>query len=42
MMLLAPLTAKAAVERVPGLERRGFQRIRIDGEIKRLDDQCDS
>ena len=42
MMLLAPyLTAKAAVlrEELPGLERRGFQRIRIDGEIKRLDDR---
>ena len=35
------LTAKAAVlrEELPGLERRGFQRIRIDGEIKRLDDR---
>ena len=42
MILLAPyLTAKAAVlrEELPGLERRGFQRIRIDGEIKRLDDR---
>ena len=42
MILLASyLTAKAAVlrEELPGLERRGFQRIRIDGEIKRLDDR---
>jgi len=26
-------------EELPGLERRGFQRIRIDGQIKRLDDR---
>jgi excinuclease ABC subunit A len=42
MLLLAPyLIAKAAVlrEELPSLERRGFQRIRIDGEIKRLDDR---
>jgi len=42
MILLAPyITAKATVlrEELPGLERRGFQRIRIDGQIKRLDDR---
>lgn len=42
MVLLAPyITAKATVlrEELPGLERRGFQRIRIDGQIKRLDDR---
>ena len=41
-LLLAPyLTAKAAVlrEELPSLERRGFQRVRIDGKIKRLDDR---
>ena len=40
MILLAPLlTAKASVlrEELPSLERRGFQRVRIDGQIKRLD-----
>ena len=40
-ILLAPfMKAKAAVlrEELPGLERRGFQRVRIEGEIKRLDD----
>ena len=42
MILLAPyITAKATVlrEELPSLERRGFQRIRIDGEMKRLDDR---
>ena len=42
MILLAPfLKAKASVlrEEVPSLERRGFQRVRIDGEIKRLDER---
>ncbi|HBJ60570.1 MAG TPA: excinuclease ABC subunit A [Opitutae bacterium] len=41
-LLLAPfLRAKASVlrEELPSLERRGFQRIRIDGLIKRLDDR---
>ena len=42
IMLLAPLmSAKASVlrEELPNLERRGFQRVRIDGEVKRLDDR---
>jgi excinuclease ABC subunit A len=41
-ILLAPfMNAKAAVlrEELPSLERRGFQRVRIEGEIKRLDDR---
>lgn len=41
-ILLAPFaTAKAAVlrEELPALERRGFQRVRIEGLIKRLDDR---
>ena len=41
VILLAPfLTAKASVlrEELPALERRGFQRVRIEGELKRLDD----
>ena len=41
-IILAPLlVAKASVlrEELPGLERRGFQRVRIEGEIKRLDDR---
>ena len=41
-ILLAPfLNAKASVlrEELPSLERRGFQRVRIDGELKRLDDR---
>ena len=41
-ILLAPfMNAKAVVlrEELPGLERRGFQRVRIEGEIKRLDDR---
>ena len=40
MLLLAPwMRAKASVirEEIEGLERRGFQRLRIDGKIKRLD-----
>ena len=42
IILLAPfLSAKASVlrEELPSLERRGFQRARIDGQIKRLDDR---
>ena len=41
LILLAPfMTAKVSVlrEEFESLERRGYQRIRIDGEIKRLDD----
>ena len=41
MIILAPwMKAKASVlrEEVENLERRGFQRLRIEGEIKRLDD----
>ena len=41
IILLAPFTtAKASVlrEEFESLERRGFQRVRIDNEIKRLDD----
>lgn len=41
LMLLAPfMTAKVSVlrEEFELLERRGYQRVRIDGEIKRLDD----
>jgi excinuclease ABC subunit A len=41
LILLAPwMKAKASVlrEEVEGLERRGFQRLRINGEVKRLDD----
>lgn len=40
MILLAPwMRAKASVlrEEVENLERRGFQRLRIDGKIKRID-----
>ena len=42
VLILAPIfEAKASVlrEELPNFERRGFQRIRIDGEIKRLDDR---
>ena len=42
MILLSPwMRAKASVlrEEVESLERRGFQRLRIDGAIKRLDDR---
>ena len=42
MILLCPwMRAKASVlrEEVETLERRGFQRLRIDGQIKRLDDR---
>jgi excinuclease ABC subunit A len=42
MILLAPwMRAKASVlrEEVESLERRGFQRLRVNGEIKRLDDR---
>ena len=42
-MILAPIfEAKASVlrEELPNFERRGFQRVRINGEIKRLDDRC--
>jgi excinuclease ABC subunit A len=41
VILLAPfMSAKASVlrEEFEGLERRGYQRVRIDDEIKRLDD----
>ena len=41
VILLAPfVNAKASVlrEEFENLERRGFQRVRIDGQIKRLDD----
>jgi len=41
LILLAPwMKAKASVlrEEVEGLERRGYQRLRINGEVKRLDD----
>ena len=40
LILLAPwMKAKASVirEEVETLERRGFQRLRVNGEIKRLD-----
>ena len=43
VMILAPIfEAKASVlrEELPNFERRGFQRVRINGEIKRLDDRC--
>jgi excinuclease ABC subunit A len=42
VLILAPIfEAKASVlrEELPNFERRGFQRVRIDGEIKRLDDR---
>ena len=42
IMLLAPyLVANPAVlrEELPRLQQRGFQRVRIDGEIKSLDDR---
>ncbi len=42
ILILAPIfEAKASVlrEELPNFERRGFQRVRIDGEIKRLDDR---
>jgi len=42
LMVLAPwMKAKASVlrEELPRLERRGFQRVRMNGEIKRLDDR---
>lgn len=41
IMVLAPaLTAKASVlrEELPRLRQRGFQRVRIDGEVKSLDE----
>ena len=41
VLILSPIMeAKASVlrEELPNFERRGFQRVRIDGEIKRLDD----
>lgn len=41
LMILAPcLNAKASIlrEELPRLKQRGFQRMRIDGEIKDLDD----
>ena len=42
VLILSPIMeAKASVlrEELPNFERRGFQRVRIDGEIKRLDDR---
>ena len=42
VMILAPfMRTKASVlrEELPRLERRGFQRVRIEGETKRLDDR---
>lgn len=42
MILLSPwMRSKASVlrEEVENLERRGFQRLRVNGEIKRLDDR---
>ena len=42
MIILAPwMRAKASVlrEEVENLERRGFQRLRVEGKIKRLDDR---
>jgi len=42
VLILAPIfETKAAVlrEELPNFERRGFQRVRIEGEIKRLDDR---
>ena len=42
VLILAPIfEAKATVlrEELPNFERRGFQRVRIDGKIKRLDDR---
>ena len=42
ILILAPIfEAKASVlrEELPNFERRGFQRVRIEGEIKRLDDR---
>ena len=42
LMLLAPvITAKSAVlrEELPRLRQKGFQRVRIDGEIKELQDE---
>ena len=42
VLILAPIfEAKASVlrEELPNFERRGFQRVRIDGQIKRLDDR---
>lgn len=42
VLILAPIfEAKASVlrEELPNFERKGFQRVRIDGKIKRLDDR---
>ncbi len=42
ILILAPIfEAKASVlrEELPNYERRGFQRVRIEGEIKRLDER---
>ena len=41
MMILAPwMTAKPAIlrEELPRLQQRGFQRVRLNGEIRRLDE----
>ncbi len=43
LMILAPwMTAKPAIlrEELPRLQQRGFQRVRINGEVRRLD-ECD-
>ena len=42
ILILAPIfEAKASIlrEELPNFERRGFQRVRIEGDIKRLDDR---
>lgn len=42
LMILAPwLTAKPAIlrEELPRLQQRGFQRVRLNGEIRRLDER---
>ena len=41
LMILAPwMTAKPAIlrEELPRLQQRGFQRVRLNGEIRRLDE----
>lgn len=42
LMILAPwMTAKPAIlrEELPRLQQRGFQRVRLDGEVRRLDER---
>ncbi|WP_269525055.1 excinuclease ABC subunit UvrA [Coraliomargarita parva] len=42
LMILAPwMTAKPAIlrEELPRLQQRGFQRVRLNGEVRRLDDR---